>query len=335
MKSIFRVIFLVLMTLWITQAVAQEYVIRFAHVVASNTPKGRAANLFAERVNNRLAGKVRVEVYPNSELYDDDMVLTSMLLNDSERFAIMAAPSLSKFLQFSQQLQVFDLPFLFQSMDEVHQLIQSPLAAKLTAPLEDKGIKALAFWDNDMKIFSVRGEAPLRKVPDDFQGKRFRIQNSDVHAAMIEALGGSPQRMPFRVVHLSLDKEIVDGQENTWSNIFSQDFYKVQDWITVSNHSYLGYLVVISAKFWNGLPDDIRHQLAAALKEATEANRRFAAEEAVEDRQKVEAAGYAKIVELTPEERQQWHQATQSVEDQFAPEIGPELLADIHKLLSH
>ncbi len=335
MKTIFQVIILVLMSSWISQAIAQEYVIRFAHVVASDTPKGRAANLFAEQVNNRLAGKVRVEVYPNSELYDDDTVLTSMLLNDSERFAIMAAPSLSKFLQFSQQLQVFDLPFLFQNMDEVHQLIESPLAAKLTAPLELKGIKAVAFWDNGMKVFSVRGAAPLRKVPDDFQGKRFRIQNSDVHAAMIEALGGIPQRMPFRVVYLSLDKEIVDGQENAWSNIFSQNVYKVQDWITVSNHSYLGYLVVVSQKFWNGLPDDIRHSLEAALEEATEANRRFAAEEAVADRQQVEAAGYATVLELTPEEREQWRQTTQPVEAQFAPDIGPELLADIHKLLGH
>ncbi|MEE4380299.1 MAG: DctP family TRAP transporter solute-binding subunit [Candidatus Competibacteraceae bacterium] len=319
-----------------TVAVAEEYVIRFSHVVAPNTPKGRAAELFAQQVNERLAGKVRVEVYPNSELYEDDTVLTTLLLNSSERLAIMAAPSLSKFLQFSDQLQVFDLPFLFRNMDDVHQLVESPLINEITAPLEEKGFKALAFWDNGMKVFSVRGENPLRNVPEDFQGKRFRIQNSAVHAAMIEALGGIPVRMPFRSVYMGLDKGIVDGEENAWSNIYSQQFHMVQDWITVSNHAYLGYLVVISDNFWEGLPADIRSELEAILKEATQANRVFAAEETIDDRQKiVEKARAAKIVELTPEQRAQWQQAMQAVEQQFAEAIGPELLQKVHALLGH
>ncbi|MEZ5581580.1 MAG: DctP family TRAP transporter solute-binding subunit [Candidatus Competibacteraceae bacterium] len=336
-KSLWRFFALVLLAVaMISSAGAEEYVIRFSHVVAPNTPKGRAAELFAQQVNERLAGKVRVEVYPNSELYEDDTILPTLLLNSSERLAIMAAPSLSKFLQFSDQLQVFDLPFLFRNMDEVHQLLESPLIQEMTAPLEEKGFKALAFWDNGMKVFSVRGEDPLRNVPDDFRGKRFRIQNSAVHAAMIESLGGIPVRMPFRTVYMGLEKGIVDGEENAWSNIYSQKFHMVQDWITVSNHGYLGYLVVVSSRFWEGLPDGIRSELETILQEATQANRVFAAEEAVEDRQKiVDKARAAKIVELTPEQLAQWQQATQSVEQQFAEAIGPELLQKIHTLLGH
>ncbi len=313
----------------------QEYVIRFAHVVASDTPKGRAANMFAKLVDERLAGKVRVEVYPDSDLYDDDEVLTGMLLNARDDFTIMAAPSLSKFLRFSKELQVFDLPFLFDNMQEVHKLVESPLASEITASLEEKGLKALVFWDNGMKVFSVRGETPLRQTPEDFNGKTFRIQNSDVSAATVQALGGEPWRTPFRVVYMSLDKGIVDGQENAWSNILSQNFHQVQDWITVSNHAYLGYLVVVNNKFWNGLPGEIRSELEAILKEVTLANRGFAAEETVEDRRRVEKASAAKVVELTPEERKQWREATASVEQQFAPEIGPDLLTKIHQLLGH
>jgi len=313
-----------------------EYVIRFSHVVSTNSPKGRAAELFAQKVNERLAGKVRVEVYPDSELYDDDTILPTLLLNSSEHFAVMAAPSLSKFLQFSEQLQVFDLPFLFRSMDDVHKLTESPLVEEMIAPLEDKGFKVLAFWDNGLKMFSVRGEEPLRVVPDDFQGKRFRIQSSNVHAAMVEALGGIPQRMPFRVVYMSLDKGIVDGQENAISNIYSRKFHTVQDWITASNHSYLGYLVVVSSAFWNGLPEDIRDELETILKEATLANHRFAAEQAAADRTEIESQpGGAKIVELTTDEQAQWRRATQVVEQQFADEIGPELLTKVHTLLGH
>jgi len=172
-------------------------------------------------------------------------------------------------------------------------------------------------------------------VPDDFEGKKFRIQSSEVHAAMIRALGGVPQKLPFKEVYQALAQGVVDGQENAWSNIWSKKFYEVQDYITVSNHSYLGYMVVVSARFWNGLPEDIRRELTAILQEVTEANRRFAAEADVADRKKIEAAGKAKVVELTDEERAQWRKALAGVEKQFEKQIGRELLDEIHQLLGH
>ncbi|WP_455365511.1 TRAP transporter substrate-binding protein [Kaarinaea lacus] len=314
---------------------AEEYVIKFSHVVAPGTPKGKAADLFAKMVNERLKGKVRVEVFPNSQLYNDNKVMEAMRLNSSKTSGIMAAPSLSKFVKFSRTLQAFDLPFLFKDMSDVHKLVDSDLTDKMTEPLERKGIKALTFWDNGMKVFSIKGDKPLRKVPDDFTGKKFRIQSSEVHEAMIEALGGVPQKLPFKEVYTALGQGVVDGQENAWSNVYSKKFYEVQDYITVSNHSYLGYLVVVSAEFWNNLPNDIRKELAAILKEATMEGRKFAAEADKSDREKIAKEGPAKIVELTAEERAEWKKATAKLEAKFKKQIGTKLLEDIHQLLGN
>ena len=314
---------------------AEEYVIKFSHVVAPGTPKGKAADLFAKMVNERMAGKVRVEVFPNSQLYNDNKVMEAMRLNSSKTSGIMAAPSLSKFVKFSRTLQAFDLPFLFKDINDVHKLVDSDLTDGMTEPLTRKGIKALTFWDNGMKVFSIKGDKPLRKVPDDFQGKKFRIQSSEVHEAMIEALGGVPQKLPFKEVYTALGQGVVDGQENAWSNVYSKKFHEVQDYITVSNHSYLGYLVVVSAEFWNNLPTDIRKELTAILKEATMEGRKFAAEADKGDREKIEQGGPAKVVELTAEEREQWKKATAKLEARFKKQIGAKLLDDIHKLLGN
>lgn len=311
-----------------------EYVIKFSHVVSPQAPKGQAAQYFADQVNERLAGKVRVEVFPNSQLYNDNKVMEAMRLA-SGKTGLMAAPSISKFVKFSRELQVFDIPFLFADMDDVHKLADSPLAEEMTKPIERKGIKALAFWDNGMKVFSIRGDKALRKVPDDFSGMKFRIQSSNVHDEMIRSLGGTPQKLAFKEVYTALGQGVVDGQENAWSNIYSKKFFEVQDWITVSNHSYLGYLLVVSGEFWNSLPADIRQELTVILKDATLKGRQFAAEADRNDRKTVEAAGYAKVVELTPAEKDLWRKATASVEEKYAGEIGKQLLLDVHKLLGH
>ncbi len=316
-------------------AAQAEYVIKFSHVVAPGTPKGKAADLFAKLVNERMKGKVRVEVFPNSQLYNDNKVMEAMRLSDSKTTGIMAAPSLSKFVKFSKTIQTFDIPYLFNGVGDVHKLVDSPVMDVMTKPLEKKGLKALSLWDNGMKVFSIRGDKPLRKVPDDFKGKKFRIQSSEVHAAMIKALGGVPQKLPFKEVYQALSQGVVDGQENAWSNIYSKKFFEVQDYITVSNHSYLGYMVVVSAAFWNGLPEDIRAQLTDILKIATVANRQFAAEADKGDRAKIEAAGKAKVVDLTDDERAQWKAAVAGVEDQFRDQIGADLLKKVHEIIGH
>ena len=180
-----------------------------------------------DRVNERLAGKVKVEVFPNSQLYDDKKVMEAMRLSKG-KMGLIAAPSLSKFVEFSRQLQIFDLPFLFEDINDVHKLVNSPLAQTMTAPLERKGLKVLGFWDNEMKVFSINGKKPLHSTSVDFKGKKFRIQSSNVHAAMIKSLGGTPQKLPFKEVYTALGQDVVDGQENAWSNVYSKKFYEAQ-----------------------------------------------------------------------------------------------------------
>lgn len=333
MKKLLSVVLLSACALFTGLAQA-EYVIKFSHVVTPTTPKGKAAQYFADQVNEKLAGKVRVEVFPNSQLYNDNKVMEAMRLA-SGNTGLMAAPSMSKFVKFSKKLQVFDIPFLFNDIKDVHKLVDSPIAEGMVAPLEKKGIKALGFWDNGMKVFSIKGDKPLKVSPDDFKGKKFRIQSSEVHEAMIQALGGTPQKLPFKEVYTALGQGVVDGQENAWSNVYSKKFFEVQDYITVSNHSYLGYLLVVSSEFWNSLPEDIRKELSVIIKDATAKARVFAAEADTGDRKKIEADKYAKVVEMTAEERAAWRAATSKVEDQFRKQIGEDLLKQVHDTLGH
>ena len=324
----------ILIGLCFSGLVQAEYVIKFSHVVSPHTPKGQAAQFFADRVNERLAGRVKVEVFPNSQLYDDNKVMEAMRLSRGKT-GIIAAPSLSKFIKLSRQLQIFDLPFLFNDINDVHKLVDSPLINTLIDPLERKGIKALGFWDNGMKVFSIKGDKPLRNAPVDFKGKKFRIQSSNVHAAMIKSLGGTPQKLSFKEVYAALGQGVVDGQENAWSNVYSKKFFEVQDWITVSKHSYLGYLLVVSADFWKKLPADIRTELEAITKETTQKARQYAAEADEGDRKKIMMADKAKVIELTAEERSNWRAVTSKVEKDFAGQIGKPLLEKVHQLLGH
>lgn len=310
------------------------YTIHFAHSVSNNTPKGKTALLFAQLVEQRLAGQVTVNIYPNSNLYVDGDLIEAMTWSKHKTVGLMGAPSLSDFIHYAPPLQTFDLPYLFNDITDVHKLIDSPLIDTMTAPLVKYGIKALGFWDNGMKVFSIRGAKPLTKVPADFQGKTIRIQNSKVHYEMIKVMGGTPKIMPFKQVYKNLELGVINGQENAWSNIYSKKFYEHQDYITVSNHSYLGYAVVISAEFWNNLPSTIRNKLSTIIKEVTLANRRYAAEADTQDKQAIAALGATKIINLTSEERNNWEQVVkQKVEAKFSAEIGTELLQKIHNIL--
>ena len=296
-----------------------EILIKFSHVVAEKgQPKGEAAAEFAARVNKELAGLVKVEVYPNSQLYDDDKVLQAMLLGDVQ----MAAPSLSKFEQYTLKYRIFDLPFLFNDIAAVDRFQHSAAGQKLLGAMTDKGLTGLGYWHNGMKQLSA--DRPLL-VPADAKGLKFRIQESDVLQAQFQALGANPQKMAFAEVYGALQQGVVDGQENTWSNIYTKKFYEVQDGITETNHGVIDYLLVTSTEFWQGLPDDMRAKLEKILAEVTEKYNAQANDINAKAREKIVAAG-TKIRELTPEQRQQWVEAMKPVWAKFQDDIGQELI---------
>jgi len=314
----------VTMALMAGSALAGPIVIKFSHVVAENTPKGIAANKFRDLVKEKMGDKVVVEVYPSSQLFGDDKVLEAMLLGDVQ----MAAPALSKFSRYTKQLQVFDLPFLFKDMASVDRFQQGEEGQKLLNSLSKKGLIGLGYIHNGLKQLSA--SKPLR-VPADISGLKFRIMASDVLASQFEAVNAVPLKKPFSEVFILLQTKAIDGQENTWSNIFSQKYYEVQPDITETNHGLLDYMVVTSAEFWNGLPDDIRTQLKQLLDEAVAFGNKSALEKSIEDKQKIIDSKRSEIVELTPEERAQWVEVMKPVWKKFEKEIGKDVIDAAYK----
>ncbi|WP_455373836.1 TRAP transporter substrate-binding protein [Limibacillus halophilus] len=296
-----------------------EVVIKFSHVTNTDKhPKGIAASLLADRVNEEMNGKACMEVFPNSMLYNDDKVLEAMLLGDVQ----MAAPSLSKFEKYTKKFRLFDLPFMFTDINAVDRFQNSEDGQNLKESMKRKGLLGLAFWHNGMKQLSAN--KPLIS-PSDAAGLKFRVQASDVLVAQFAALDANPQKMAFSEVYGALQTGVVDGQENTWSNIYGQKFFEVQDGVTETNHGVIDYLVVTSVEFWDGLDADVRDQLATILKEVTEARNAESYAVNQENRKLILDAG-GTIRELTPEQRQQWVEAMKPVWAQFEGDIGAELI---------
>lgn len=296
---------------------AGEIVMKFSHVTNSDKhPKGLAAALLMERVNAEMDGKACMEVYPSSTLYNDDQVLEAMLQGDVQ----FAAPSLSKFETFTKQFQIFDLPFMFKNIAAVDDFQRSETGVAMKQSMVKRGLLGLEFWHNGLKQISAN--KPLIS-PSDAAGLKFRVQPSDVIIAQMEALGASAQPMAFSEVYGALQTGVVDGQENTWSNIYGQKFFEVQDGITETNHGVLDYLVVTSVDWFEGLDADVRDQLATILTEVTDTRNAIVGSLDDEARANVLAAG-GKIVELDAAQREAWLVAMAPVWDQFADNVGAE-----------
>jgi C4-dicarboxylate-binding protein DctP len=292
-----------------------EIVIKFSHVTNTDKhPKGIAATLLEQRVNDEMNGKACMQVYPNSTLYNDNKVLEALLNNDVQ----MAAPSLSKFEKFTKKFRIFDLPFMFKDVNAVDAFQNSETGQAMKTSMVKRGLLGLEFWHNGMKQFSA--SKPLL-VPGDAKGLKFRVQSSDVLVAEIEAMGGVPQKMAFSEVYGALQTGVVNGQENTWSNIYGKKFFEVQDGTTETNHGIIDYLVVTSTEFWDGLPDDVRTQLTTILQEVTE--KRNAESTAVNNDAKdaiMKAGGVVR--QLNAEQRQMWVEVMKPVWTRFEGDVG-------------
>ncbi|MEP6996157.1 MAG: TRAP transporter substrate-binding protein [Betaproteobacteria bacterium] len=307
-------------------AVAQQpVVIKFSHVVAEKTPKGQGALKFKELAEKMLPGKVQVQVFPSSQLFGDAKELEALLLGDVQ----IIAPSLSKFDRYTKKLQVFDLPFLFDNVAAVDRFQEGATGQSLLESMTSKGLKGLAYWHNGMKQLST--DKDQLKRPEDVKGLKFRIQASDVLEAQFRALGANPQKLAFSEVYQALQTGVVDGQENTWSNIWSQKFYEVQKTIAVTNHGVIDYMVVTNAKWWNGLPADVRGGLSAAMKEATAYGNKLANDLNEQDRKHIADAGKAKIQELSKDDIAAWKKTMEPVWNKFEGDIGKDLIQAAQK----
>ena len=300
-------------------------VIKFSHVVATNTPKGLAAEKFKELAEKYTSGKVKVEVYPNSQLYKDKEELEALQLGAVQ----MLAPSNSKFGPIGvREFEVFDLPYILPDLKTLRKVTDGPLGAKLLKLLDAKGMTGLAYWDNGFKEMSAN-----RKLitPADYKGVKFRIQSSKVLEAQFRSLGSIPQVMGFGEVYQALQTGVVDGQENTWSNMYTQKMHEVQKYITQTNHGYIGYVVVTNRKFWDGLPADIRAQCEKAMKEATAYGNGQSAKENEDALEAIKKSGKSEIITLTAEQDAAMRRAMEPVYKDVANRVGQPLIDEFLK----
>ena len=305
---------------------AQEpIVIKFSHVVAADTPKGKAAEFFAKKAAELTGGKVKVEVYANSTLYKDKEEMEALQLGAVQ----MLAPSLAKFGPLGvKEFEVFDLPYIFDNYDDVHKVTQGPAGQQLLAKLEPKGIKGLAYWDNGLKSFSLN--SPI-KTPADLKGKKLRIQSSKVLEEEIRALSALPQVMAFSEVYQALQTGVVDGTENPISNLYTQKMHEVQKHLTLTEHGYLGYAVIVNKKFWDGLPADVRKQLDEAMIQATRYANQIAKVENDQALDAVKKSGKTTVYVPTKEERSAFKKALVPVHQKMTGRIGKETIDSVYK----
>jgi C4-dicarboxylate-binding protein DctP len=302
----------------------QPIVIKFSHVVAQDTPKGKAAEKFKELAEKALPGKVKVEVYPNSTLYKDGEEMEALSLGSVQ----MLAPSLAKFGPLGvREFEVFDLPYIFDDTAELHKVTGGPAGKALFKKLESKGIVGLAYWDNGFKILS--SNKPL-KVPADVKGQKMRIQSSQVLSAQMKALGALPQTMAFSEVYQALQTGVVDGTENPPSNLYTQKMHEVQKHAIVSNHGYLGYAVIVNKKFWDGLPADVRAGLETAMAEATKYANTIAQQENDSALEKVKASGKTQVYVPTAAEKAAWKKALVGVHKEMESRIGKDTIQSVY-----
>jgi C4-dicarboxylate-binding protein DctP len=302
-----------------------EVVIKFSHVTNTDKhPKGIAASLLEQRINDEMNGKACMEVFPNSTLYNDNKVLEAMLQGDVQ----LAAPSLSKFEKFTKQFRIFDLPFMFNDITAVEAFQASDAGQGMLDSMQKRGLQGLAYWHNGMKQMSAN--VPLVK-PTDANGLKFRVQSSDVLVAQMEAIGGSPQKMAFSEVYGALQQGVVDGQENTWSNIFGKKFFEVQDGSTQTDHGIIDYLLVTSVDWLNGLDADVRDQFMTIVSEVTETRNQEST--AVNDAAKASIIAAGGVVRtLTADQRQEWVDVMKPVWSKFEGDVGADNIAAAQKI---
>jgi C4-dicarboxylate-binding protein DctP len=303
----------------------QPIVIKFSHVVAEQTPKGKGALKFKELAEQMTKGRVKVEVYPNSSLFKDGEEMEALQLGSVQ----MLAPSVAKFGPLGvREFEVFDLPYMFDNFDEMHKVTNGPVGAALFKKLEAKGIVGLAFWDNGFKVMSAN--KPIR-VPADYKGLKMRIQSSKVLGDQIKALGAIPQVMAFSEVYQALQTGVVDGTENPPSNFYTQKMQEVQKYLAITDHGVIEYAVIANKKFWDGLPADVRTALQGAMKDATKFANDIAKKENDDAMEAVRKSGKTQILTLTAAEKAAMKKALVAVHKENESRVGKDIIAEVYK----
>ncbi len=303
----------------------QPIVIKFSHVTTPDTPKGKGAEKFKQLAEQYTGGKVKVEIYPNSQLYKDKEEIEALQLGAVQ----LLAPSTSKFAPIGiKEFEALDLPFIFPDEAAYLKATKGVIGKALLQKLDSKGITGLAFWDNGFHMISAN--KPLRK-PRDLQGLKIRISGSKVADAYLRAMGALPQIIAFSELYQALQTGVVDGCENTPSNYYTQKLHEVQKHINVMNHAHLSYAVIANKKFWDGLPADIRVKLEQAMQEATDYTNSIASKENADALAAIKASGKSEVYAPTKEEREEWRQALVATYKSVESRVGKDIIVALQK----
>lgn len=323
---LFAIPLAVTMLLAPTNASAQQpIVIKFSHVVAVDTPKGKGAERFKQLAEERTKGRVKVEIYPNSSLFKDGEEMEALQLGSVQ----MLAPSLAKFGPLGvREFEVFDLPFMFDDYAQLHKVTEGSVGQMLFKKLDGKGIVGLAYWDNGLKVMSAN---KALRVPEDMRGLKMRIQSSKVLGDQMKAVGALPQVMAFSEVYQAMQTGVVDGSENTPSNMFTQKHHEVQKYTTVTNHGYIGYAVIANKKFWDGLPSDIRTTLEGAMADATKYANEIAQKENDDALEGIRKSGRSEVITLTDAQKAAWKKAMLPVHKENEARVGKDTLQEVYR----
>lgn len=307
-------------------AYAQEPIlIKFSHVAAADTPKGQAVEYFKQQVEKRTKGRVKVEVFPNSTLYKDKEELEALQLGSVQ----MLAPVAGKFGPVGvKEFEVFDLPYIFPDETALHRVTRGPIGAALLKKLEARGMVGLTYWDAGFRVLS--SNKPIR-TPDEAKGQKIRINSSKVNQAIMKSIGAMPQTMAFSEVYQALQTGVVDGADGNLPNLYTQKQYEVQKHITLTRHTYSGYVVVVNKAFWEKLPADLKTEVAAAMQDATAYNDKVAEEDDARALAAIKASGKSTVYALNADEKARWIKAMSPVQDELAPRIGKDLIDAIRK----
>ena len=307
-------------------AIAQQpIVLKFSHVVAVDTPKGKGAERFKQLAEERTKGRVKVEVYPNSSLFKDGEEMEALQLGSVQ----MLAPSLAKFGPLGvREFEVFDLPFMFDNYADLHKVTDGPVGASLMKKLEPKGIIGLAYWDNGLKVMSAN---KALRMPEDMKGLKMRIQSSKVLSDQMKAVGALPQVMAFSEVYQAMQTGVVDGSENTPSNMLTQKHHEVQKYVALTNHGYIGYAVIVNKKFWDGLPADVRAALESAMKDATAYANDIAKKENEAALEGIRKSGRSEVITLTDAQKSAWKKAMLPVHKENESRVGKDTIEAVYK----
>ena len=304
---------------------AETIVIKFSHVAASDNPKGQAAERFKQLAEERTKGRVKVEIYPNSQLYKDKEELEALQMGAVQ----MLAPVTSKFGPMGlPEFEALDLPYMFTSEEALHKVTRGPIGQHLLKSLEKKGVIGLAFWDNGFRVMSAN--RPIYK-PADMKGLKMRINSSKVNSAIMRSVGALPQSLAFSEVYQALQTGVVDGTDGPISNLYTQKHYEVQKYVTDTRHTFSGYVVVVNKKFWDGLPGDIRTILEGAMKDASAYNDEVADKDALAAFAAIKASGKTEVHIPTPAEKAAWIKAMSPVQEEMTGRVGKDIIAAIHK----